>query len=322
MRNLICLLTLFPVVASAQSLQVRLFQRALGGTNCEQIAVLDPEQSTPTSIMLQTSRHIESTLHKTEKYTHQHACVNAHDQGRMLVELDVKFFGILGTTLSALFAAWAYYAKIRYEHRRATRVVLYYVLELHHVAARWNESTVKFPKAYLEKCNSILKQRNLKLSESDHQVIEVALSALLRQTAIGEIERSIKDMSAPYLKALEDLSKENPILAFRLKGREGFDKPSRFVQDYADRESAKRTKESLEELNFLKVESEDFIRGIAARELQNAVLLVAWNCGLWTYWKCKILMKNQHNQTALTELDADINDLLGKFFQGFHATAL
>ncbi|OYQ38654.1 hypothetical protein CHU94_14475 [Rhodoferax sp. TH121] len=231
------------------------------------------------------------------------------------MDIDAKILGVLGTALSALFAAWTYFAKIRYEHRRATRVVLYHVLEMHHHIARWNEGVTDFPKNYLRKCNEVLKKRGLVLSEENHKALEAALSNLIRNTAVTEIEQTALIIGPPFLKALEDLAKENPLLAFQLKGKEGLDKPSKFVRDYMERELNDGSEESIQGRKFLSIEADDFIHAIAVRELRRSVLLVAWHCGVWTYWKCRAQLSRQGNREAFTELDTDISDFLETYFQ-------
>src|SRR4030065_2050911 len=100
--------------------------------------------------------------------------------------MDAKVLGLLGTALSALIAAIGYYAKTKHERRRATRTVLYYLLELYHLTSKMQFCVKQFPAKYAEECTVALNARGLSFTEVEAKLLRDAMEHLIRDIGRSE----------------------------------------------------------------------------------------------------------------------------------------
>lgn len=114
--------------------------------------------------------------------------------------MDPASLGVLGTALSAFVAALSYWAKTRHERRRATRAVLYYLLELHHLVNRIHVSLKAFPSEYVAQCRRALAAAGKVLSEDDSESLTQGVTLALNAFTANELQG--KRTAIPPLKGL------------------------------------------------------------------------------------------------------------------------
>lgn len=218
--------------------------------------------------------------------------------------MDAKIIGLLGTALSALIAALGYYAKTKHERQRATRTVLFYLLELHHLLSRIQFSVTQFPSEYAEKCRSVLHKKGLPFTDVEAKVLGDALEPLVRQMALSEMDQLASEVVEPFTRTLAELSREDPLLAFQLKGKESITKASKLVRTFVPdgmNEGHGDAAHPITEAFLSNID--DFIRQITVNELASAIRSVAWRCGFFTLIKCYFLLRRASQMNLLSELD-------------------
>jgi hypothetical protein len=225
--------------------------------------------------------------------------------------MDAKVLGLLGTALSALIAAIGYYTKTKHERRRATRTVLYYLLELHHLPSRIQFGVKRFPAEYAERCKAALNGRGLPFTDVEATVLGTAIEQLVRHMALSELDQLSTELTDPFTRALADLSKEDPLLAFQLKGKESISTASKSVRSLV----ANLTKDDPSESSRFATDAiladlDDFARTVAVKELAGSIRAVAWRCGFITLVRCHFLLRRTSRMSLVSTLDKQLSPVI------------
>jgi hypothetical protein len=226
--------------------------------------------------------------------------------------MDPTVIGILGTALSALIAAISYCAKTRHEHRRATRTVLFYLLELHHILCRINFGVKQFPADYVERCKTLLTAKDQNFSQTDIQGLIDGVTLMIRQFGMTEIEALASEIAEPFAKALVDLSREDPILAFEIRGKDGIAKVSKILRSStltATTISSNASKETLRSDRFL-TELDDFSREVVIKEIARCIRSVAWHCDILTHVRVLRLLRHASQVQTIADIDAHLSSTI------------
>ncbi|MBM5575321.1 hypothetical protein [Deefgea sp. CFH1-16] len=133
--------------------------------------------------------------------------------------MDPKIIGLLGTALSAIIAALSYWAKTKHERRRATRAVLYYLLEVEHLVRKMHYAR-NLPNDCVDEMRRTLEINGLVLTEPDAEAAVEEIGQFLHVFATAEFQNLAATIAEPFEKALVELSREDPFLAFTLRGRD------------------------------------------------------------------------------------------------------
>jgi hypothetical protein len=198
--------------------------------------------------------------------------------------LDPKTLAILGSALSALIAALGYYAKTRQERLRTTRSVLFQLLEMRHQLAILQYMSGKFLKDYLAACQSILGPKGVNLSAADMDSIETVGRKHFRRFATKQLMQLNEDVFKPYKAALEQLAKDEPVLAFRLRGKESFMARTPAAEALFDIPLDDNVSALAHEIKTAMVSDiEDLVRESTLEDITEATKMVALQCGLLTY---------------------------------------
>lgn len=219
--------------------------------------------------------------------------------------MDPIELSALGAMGSAFLAVLAYWAKTNHERRRVTRTVLYYLLELHHIVSRVNMAVASIESVLIAEMRRAFATRGLTFNEADgKQAMKLALPHIAR-FAYGEVEGAVAEGAGDFNKALVDLARENPVLAFRLRGRDRVAvlgvRLEEFVQAAsAQSGQAKPTNQELAHFNqvFLK---------LSADELRSAIRATAWGCDLITHFKVWRLLRATQDEAS----SQDLTDVIG-----------
>jgi hypothetical protein len=213
--------------------------------------------------------------------------------------MDPKDLGILGGAGSALIAALSYWAKTRHERRRATRTVLYYLLELHHVVHRMRAALEILESALVGELKAAFQARGFAFDESAAAAALKQAGPLIAGYGRIQLEGTVADSEDAFSKALVDLAKEDPVLAFRLRGRDQMTVVRQKLQAFASEHSAALSPEA-SETNWSHFD--EFLSTMALEELRTAIRATSWECDLLTHLKTNILLRKSASKQLSGEL--------------------
>lgn len=229
--------------------------------------------------------------------------------------MDPKVIAILSTAFSALIAAFSYLAKTRHERRRATRTVLYYLLELHHLLSRIQFGLKKFPADYVDRCKVALSAKGHVISEAETTALVGHLTQLIRQIGATEVLDLTSEIADPFAKALADLSREDPVLAFELRGKDGIAKASKLLRSltFASPDDPSVPTGGVAHsptADLVLAAIDDFTREIAVDELARSIRSVAWRCDAITHFRVLRLLSRAARVNTLADIDAQLSDAI------------
>lgn len=220
--------------------------------------------------------------------------------------IDPAWVGFVGTAISALIAATAYAWKGWQERKRTARRVLYHLLEFHHVASRLN-ATATFPERYLGQIESKILPKGSKLSPYDREQFLAQMRKMLLSVTNHLARLLTQQMTETYLKSLEELAKDKPVLAYRLKGAELVDIAS-VLEGGLDVADTSKEPHDLRSDAFFQEVCNHFQSSFILN-LEGRCRMVAFSCSLWTYLQTRHVLrqKSKHNEEA--EFDRAIEQL-------------
>ncbi len=193
--------------------------------------------------------------------------------------MDAKVIGILATaSFGAIIASIGYLIKIKREQRRATRTVLFYLLELHHLFSRFHFSVMLFPSHYAEICKAAFTKKGLPFTDVEAKLFSEVIEQTVRNSGVFRIDEFELEIAMPFTVALTELSREDPLLAYRLKGKESISKSTKLIQSYLlsatnDPQDKAAVKDSYPHID-------DIFRQFVMNELVRSIHSVAWYCGI------------------------------------------
>lgn len=219
----------------------------------------------------------------------------------MLFNLDPKEWSFLGGAASTLIAAVSYWAKTRHERRRATRTVLYYLLEVHHNVHRAHGLAKDLPAKFITLTKASLLRRGVSATEGEWLAATAQLTPMLRQFMSAEVTEIIHTFKEPLEKALAELAREDPVLAFRIRGRDRIMLVSEKLQKLVGGTSPddRSTIAGLE----------SFFRDVALKELQEAIYAAAFACDTLTLLKVHATLKRKQRLNSGVD-DAEMQEFI------------
>lgn len=137
----------------------------------------------------------------------------------MEVQVVASLIGIFGVTLSALFSGFGYFFKIRTEKLRTTRQVLFYLLEFRAYVLASSVSPTELYEQYLEQCQKYFDKKKIEgiaIPQQNRDLMLGYFSNLIEQITPELSESFIVE----YEQTINSLAKENPVLAFQLRGKD------------------------------------------------------------------------------------------------------
>jgi hypothetical protein len=203
--------------------------------------------------------------------------------------MDLKDLSALGGAASALIAAFSYWAKTRHERRRATRRILFYLLELHHVAHRVRAASRGFRSEFLHVFGAAIQARGFVFNESETAAVLKQAEPVLAAFGRKQLEATVADSSEAFTNALADLSKEDPVLAFRLRGRDQLMlMPQKLESLLAQHTTpSNSTAPNVRDSTVF----DEFLAGMAIEDLELAIRAVARTCDFVTHLRVTLLLR-------------------------------
>jgi hypothetical protein len=226
----------------------------------------------------------------------------------------IEFSALTGAG-SALVAALSYLAKTNHERRRVTRTVLYYLLELHHVTHRVRSAVLLLETELVKQLRIAYKSRDLPFNDAEATLAFVAAKPLLVEFGRKQLEGTVSTSAEAFAKALSDLARENPVLAFRLRGRDQITLLRQKIEGFAGlsgaNDSAGPRSPGLEwpQLDPLLFE-------VAEEELRQAIRATVWGCDVVTHFKAKRLLRSAGDE----QVSSQFKDLLKQVAENYVAS--
>lgn len=224
--------------------------------------------------------------------------------------MDANFFALYAIALSAVFAALSYWAKTRHERRRMTRVVLYHLLEMHHQIRRSHFGLKNYEAEFLKECQRALAENGVAMSGQEAALLKETLAPLLKAYIAQELQSLAAEMSEPFEQALSDLSREDPMLAFMLRGR---DQLMMFMRDM-ESFLAKAVPNHAAVLGATPLGALAIFDGVlvpnVVLELEHALKATAWRCDVVTLVRVRLLLRRvtREEHSVRSKLLADMVD--------------
>jgi hypothetical protein len=147
------------------------------------------------------------------------------------------------------------------------------------------------------------------MTESDEKQVLAIIDGPIKAFARSQLELPAADIREPFTKALNDLSKEDAVLAFHLRGRDRlmllWQQVDEFTASAACEASAGGTP-SDEKWNF-----DLLLFDLAAADLEHSVRQTAWGCDLMTHMRVHHLLR-QVRREETSELRKFAENLIRK----------
>lgn len=226
------------------------------------------------------------------------APVPAIYRGRLMAIPDLKDLGFLGGALSALVAAVSYWAKTRHERKRATRTILYHLLELHHVVHRVTGASTILEGELIQQVRAELASRGLTLDESQARSALQEAAPVLRAFGRNELAQAATSVGLAFSNALADLAREDPVLAFRLRGRERL----LLLPDAIEAASQNQVRDVSTQGDAQMLH--DVLLRMSLDDLRAAIRATAWRCDVVTHVRTLLLIRKAECEEESEELKA------------------
>ncbi|AEF04864.1 hypothetical protein [Alteromonas naphthalenivorans] len=238
--------------------------------------------------------------------------------------MELKIWGSFITAgTSVLVAVATYLWKIQREKTESNRTILYLLLELRYIfinsVIKTDQAVESYLKLYLERL------RERKISITVDSAFEQELRIILREafkSLIADMREDLKeDFTTQFENAIIELSKHNPILAYRLQNNIKIEKISGIIDNHLAKTLS--WAEPTEEKNLLYFESiskklESDLTDKLLESLEQDILTVAGSDSILTKFKCKKIIKkrnlsNMYNFSIVTPfIDDSLEIILDK----------
>ncbi|MBK6005639.1 hypothetical protein JJB11_05995 [Ramlibacter ginsenosidimutans] len=210
------------------------------------------------------------------------------------MHVDLTGLSALGGAGSAFIAAISYWWKTAHERRRATRTALFYLLELHHVLSRVRSASSWLKSNLGPSLKGSLHSRGIELNEEEFAASLSEAIPAFEQFGRLQIENSVAGISEGLSRSLVDLAKEDPLLAFRLRGRDQLLLMPQQLNDFVSRRAAEASAPSSDSSNWSG--PEEFFSNVSLEELENAIRATASRCDLSTRIRTRALLRSAAEQ--------------------------
>ena len=153
----------------------------------------------------------------------------------MSIEIIVAFISLIGLCVTAMLGAIGYFYKVKMEEKKSGRRVLYFLLETRHAIRTTLFNPSEMTEHYISACVEKLRSRGLPF-ESDETTkktlfpLIMGLFSSLAETAKTDIENKLLE---PLNQSLLEFASVNPVLAYKLTGKEKLQKLASQLVEYS-----------------------------------------------------------------------------------------
>lgn len=227
----------------------------------------------------------------------------------------------VGIAFAALISAVAYLYKNRMESKRSARKVLYYLLEIRYsINTSLIDAKIIYDQ-YINQCLELLPTKGITI---DREQLESLIGKYILEHLVNITESIKTDIDeailTPYEQALLKLSETNPILAYRLRGKERIQHAIAHTTSYCnvlETEVFPSLPNTTDGINnaikkYSKSQKNDAFDGIE-NTFNDEILMVAKNCGFFDYIKCKKILRKSIDQNQLID-PSDFHRGIDEFF--------
>lgn len=204
-----------------------------------------------------------------------------------------SLLGLLGIVIAALLAGAGYLYRAAADSKKGRRRVLYYSLEIRYAAATALFDPKRATEEYIQHLIHRFSRRGIPVVYEQIPDAAKATIASFFETIVTELRRDMLDrLIAPYEIALLEMAAEDPVTAYRLRGREKLERLMGHAKQYKNATSAvflqqiKDTSARLA-LESLSTDLTDDALNELERTLRDDVLAVATACGRSDRRKCE-----------------------------------
>ena len=244
----------------------------------------------------------------------------------MDIKLIIALIGIGGVLIAAILGSAGYLYRVRLESKRSARKVLYYLLEIRHAIIVSSIDPDVGTDKYFDHFVNRMRNKGYPLEKEEmakifsEQICEHFKN--VTSTAGTDIE---KRLVIPFENALLDMAAVNPVLAYKLRGKEKVEKLISHINTYQESVSEK----------FIPMIEEDWVKDVMIKtsseledqverelygSLDDDILLLAKYCGKSDYRNSKVTLSkglNNSNKYDYSEFDKHIDT----FMENLHEAA-
>ena len=242
----------------------------------------------------------------------------------MDTKLMIALIGIGGILIAARLSSAGYLYRVRLESKRSARKVLYYLLEIRHAIIISSMDPDVGTDKYFEHFVQRMKNKGLPLEKED---MEKIFSEKICEHFNNVISTSGTDIEKrlviPFEEALLDMATVNPVLAYKLRGKEKIEKLISHIGTH--QETVTET--------FIPMIDEEWVKDVLLETSRNAgdeverelyesidedILLLAKYCGSSDYSNSKAALVtglNNSNKYDYSEFDKHIDEFMARLIE-------
>jgi len=154
----------------------------------------------------------------------------------MDIKVIVSLVGVSGIVIAAVMSSYGYMYRSRQEYKKNSRKVLYLLLEIRYSVMKSIADPKQVTDEYIQHLLSKFSARGI---NSDNDEIDGGMRELVGSHIHNVITLSISDIEErlipEYDRALSEFAKDNPVVAYILRGREGFNNLIKLTEEYQDK---------------------------------------------------------------------------------------
>lgn len=182
----------------------------------------------------------------------------------------------------------------------------------HHFAAT-EYGIAKFPEQYLAVANATLKRNEIVIPDTQREALVQQLRQFVRDIQAAKVEALGMQIIEPFLRALSDLARDDPLLAYDLKGKEVIKSVSSLVTGIPSVANALEVPSEEEHVKeILMINLDDLDREVTLEVLADAIRQVARKCGPTVYLRTIRAIKRQSNRAFPSEFAAKFDSMLDR----------
>lgn len=235
----------------------------------------------------------------------------------MDIKIIVALISLAGIALGIFASGLGYVYKVRSERLKTTKETLYYLLEFRAHFMASSCSPAELSREYINICEEFLKSKNL-VETTPPAEISSLINKLFESIINNFTPKISNDFLTAYEASLKNLSQDNPVLAYRLRGKEAYSGIFDMIKNYNDQLSKlsmllvdNLTQPHLEK-QISDMEDWGFKEQLGQTDLD--IARVAKSCDLRTSWEVHKILKNKDKPVHKLK-DLKIEEKLELLFQ-------
>jgi hypothetical protein len=240
------------------------------------------------------------------------------------INMIVAIIGIIGIVIAAILSSAGYLYRVRLESKKSAKKVLYFLLEIRHAIIISSMDPDVGTEIYFEHCVQRMRDKGFPLEKEE---VEKIFSEQICEHFKNVISTSGTDIEKrlviPFEAALLDMATINPVLAYKLRGKEKIEKLLSHINTHQEAVKEK----------FIPMIEDDWVKDVVLetsrdvevdveRELYGSldddILLLAKYCGHSDYRNSKAALitgLNNSNKYDYSEFDKYIDMFMDRLIE-------